>query len=141
MARCYFAVFMPAVEGGHVVAFPDFPEAFTQGDTLDECLLMGADALSITVEEYAKARKFLPEPSSLEKIREWAEKERNSEGLLPDGEVLYQLFIAPEADMTPVRVTVSIAKSVLDSIDEKARISGLTRSGFLVTAAQAYSPR
>lgn len=136
----YFAVIMPVREGGYTVEFPDIPEAFTQGDTLEECLTLGADVLAIAVEEYAKARKELPEPSALEQVGAWAEEQKNDPDLAPGGRLLFQLFRAPDMDMTPVRVTISLAKSVLDNIDSKARQAGYTRSGFLAAAAQAFHP-
>lgn len=50
-------------------------------------------------------------------------------------EYIIQLFRAPDVDMTPVKVTISLPKSVLASIDAKARKRGFTRSGFLAHAA------
>ncbi|MDR2712498.1 MAG: type II toxin-antitoxin system HicB family antitoxin, partial [Clostridiales bacterium] len=136
--KYYFAVFMPTVEEHYAVEFPDFPEGFTQGNDLADCLVMGADVLAIAVEEYAKARKPLPEPSSFEQVKAWAERQKGSEGLVPDRDFLFQLFQAPSVDMTPVRVSVSFAKSALDAIDAKAKRAGFTRSGFLAHAAQHY---
>ena len=134
----YFAVFMPTAEGHYAVEFPDFPEGFTQGNDLADCLVMGADVLSIAVEEYARARKRLPEPSSFEQVRAWAASQRGGKGLAHDREFLFQLFQAPSADMTPVRVSVSFSKSALDAIDAKAKKAGFTRSGFLAHAARCY---
>lgn len=137
----YFAVFMPVKEGGYAVEFPDFPEAFTQADTLEECLVMGADVLAITVEEYTKARKDMPEPSTLQQVEEWAASEQEDADIDPSRRRLIQLFRAPDIDATPVRVSVSFTKSMLDEIDSKAKASGYTRSGFLAQAAQAYQHR
>ncbi|MCL2123611.1 MAG: type II toxin-antitoxin system HicB family antitoxin [Desulfovibrionaceae bacterium] len=137
----YFAVIMPAKEGGYVVDFPDIPEAFTQGDTLEECVLMGADVLAIAVEEYAKARKELPPPSTPEKIEAWAEEQKSDPDLAPGGRFLMQLFRAPDIDSTPIRVSISLAKSTLERIDEKAKLAGYTRSGFLAAAAQSFNPQ
>jgi len=134
----YIAVFFPAVEEGYVIMFPDIPEALSQGDDLAESMKNAAEVLALTVEEYAKSRKTLSAPSGMAAVRAWAEKEKTSGGVDAARECLFPLFAAPEVDMTPVRVTVSIAKSILEDIDEKARLAGLTRSGFLVTAAQAY---
>ena len=137
----YIAVFFPAPEGGYSILYPDIPEALSQGDDLAESMKNAAEALALVVEEYAKSRRTLPGPSDMETVRAWAEKERASGEVDASRECLFPLFAAPEVDMTPVRVTVSIAKSILENIDEKARLAGLTRSGFLVTAAQAYSPK
>ena len=135
----YFAIIYPSEEGTYVVDFPDFPEAFTSGKTLDECMEMAADVLSITVEEYSKANKKLPTPSSIEDIRKKAAHEMaTAEGLDTSREPLFQMFAAPAVDMTPVKISVSFAKSVLASIDAKAKQRGMTRSGFLAAAAQAF---
>jgi metal-responsive CopG/Arc/MetJ family transcriptional regulator len=53
---------------------------------------------------------------------------------------MFQFFAAPETDATPVRVSVSLAKSVLASVDQKAKLFGMTRSGLLAAAALAYAP-
>ena len=137
----YIAVFLPAPEGGYTIMYPDIPEALSQGVDLAESMQNAAEALALVVEAYAKSRKALPAPSGMEAVHAWAEKEKTSGGVDASRECLFPLFAAPEVDMTPVRVTVSIAKSALENIDEKARLAGLTRSGFLVTAAQAYSPK
>jgi predicted RNase H-like HicB family nuclease len=138
----YFAVFIPAKEGGYSIAFPDFPEAISQGEDLSECMVMAADALALTVEEYVKARRELPRPSSLEDAQAWWERDRVEEpsGIDAGRATLFQLFAAPEMDSTPVRISVSLAKSVLASVDQKARLLGFTRSGLLAAAALAYMP-
>jgi metal-responsive CopG/Arc/MetJ family transcriptional regulator len=40
--------------------------------------------------------------------------------------------------MTPVKVTVSLAKSVLADLDARAAKAGQTRSGFIANAVLAY---
>ena len=51
----YFALFHTAPEGGFWVSFPDFPECFTQGETIEEtyakeygtdCIQIHKDAIS-----------------------------------------------------------------------------------------------
>lgn len=132
----YFAGFFRTLEGPYAVFFPDFPEAFTQGDTLDECLALGADVLAIVVDEYTKERKALPEPTSFDKAWAWAVEFGKNADLSQGEEPILQMFRAPEIDLTPVRISVSIAKSTLDEIDAKAGRLGMTRSGFLAKAAQ-----
>ena len=137
----YLAVLYPAIEGGYSVGFPDLPEALTQGDTLDEAVDMAADALAITVEEYAKERRDLPTPSTLEQVKAIAAKKMaTAQGIDHNREPFFQLMEAPSVDMTPVRISVSFTRSVLESIDRKARVAGMTRSGFLAAAAGAYEP-
>jgi len=134
----YIAVFFPATAGGYTIMYPDIPEALSQGDNLDECMKNAAEVLALVAEEYAKARKDLPAPSSMAAVRAWAEQEKTSGGVDAARECLFPIFAAPDADMTPVRVTISIPKSTLEEIDAKARLAGFTRSGFLSHAAKAY---
>jgi len=57
----YFALFHTAQEGGFWVSFPDFPECFTQGETLEETYAMAVDALGLCVAECNTTN--LPKPS------------------------------------------------------------------------------
>lgn len=135
----YLAILYPASEGGYSVEFPDFPEALTQGDTLEEAVDMAADALAITVEEYAKERRNMPTPSTLAHVKALAAKKMaTAQGLDHNRQPFFQLFTAPSVDSTPVKISVSFPRSALDSIDAKAKAAGMTRSGFLVAAAKAY---
>lgn len=136
--KYYFAVFMPEQTGGYSIWFPDLPEANTQGDDLQEGMEMAADALAITAEEYAKARRPLPEPSSLDVIRTQAGEALRESGVRPAGEIIYPLVAAPDLDMTTVKVNISLPKHALATLDAKAKMQGMTRSGFIVRAVQAY---
>ncbi|ADU69585.1 type II toxin-antitoxin system HicB family antitoxin [Pantoea sp. At-9b] len=49
-------------EGGFFVSFPDIPEALTQGDTREEALGMGIDALVTAFEFYFEEGRKIPEP-------------------------------------------------------------------------------
>ena len=59
----YPAVFHIAEEGGFWVSFPDFPEAFTQGESMEEAYTMTADALGLCISDLLQANKKLPVPS------------------------------------------------------------------------------
>ena len=50
--------------GGYVVTFPDVPEAVTEGDDLDEALLMAQEALELALTFYTDASKDLPAASA-----------------------------------------------------------------------------
>lgn len=52
----------PAEEGGYVVTFPDVPEAITQGDTEEEALRNGLDALITALDFYFEDRRTVPIP-------------------------------------------------------------------------------
>lgn len=53
-------------EGGFFVSFPDIPEALTQGETLEEALEMGKDALETALEFYFEDERTVPFPSKPE---------------------------------------------------------------------------
>lgn len=137
MATYYYAAFIPS-ETGYSIIVPDLPEVASQGETVQECMEMATEAVALVIEEYAKARKPMPKPSDLDKVKRKVEAEMASlEETLPDT-TLFQLIQAPSIELTPVKISISMAKSTLDTIDAKARSHGMTRSGFLVAAAQAY---
>jgi hypothetical protein len=65
--------------------------------------------------------------------------ERDAMGLpYPEESTVFQLVRMPELDNRPVRLNVSLPKSVVAEIDAKASRMNLTRSGFLARAAQAF---
>jgi len=47
------------------VSFPDVPEALTQGETMEEALIMGKDALETALEFYFEDERTVPLPSKL----------------------------------------------------------------------------
>ena len=57
----YAAHFKPE-DGGFVITFPDLPEAITEGDTEQEALEYGADALLTVLSEYINRRRDIPRP-------------------------------------------------------------------------------
>lgn len=136
----YCSYILRAKEGSFVIYFADFPEAATQGDTLQECLELGEEAFNITIEEYIRERRNIPVPSSIEETRKKAllQIDENKELIDISFEPLIQLYKSPDVSQKPVRITVSFPKSTLDTIDIKAGKLGMTRSGFLAKCALAY---
>lgn len=59
----YPAVFHIAEEGGFWVSFPDFPEAFTQGESMEEAYAMAVEALGLCIGDLEEAKETLPVPS------------------------------------------------------------------------------
>ena len=133
----YGALFIPAREGGYAIYFPDIPEAITQGDTLEEGLDMARDALALSLEEYAKERRSLPHPSPVEVLEAVMRSDMQTEGVDKSRRPLLQFFNAPDVDLSPVKLNISMTRGALADIDAKAARLGMTRSGFLVRAAQA----
>ena len=100
MVRYYYAAFIPDEESGSSIFCPDFPEVASQGETVEECIDMAAEAIALSVEEYVKARKPLPEPCRLEEARRRIEKELAELEAPAAGEILYQLISAPIVDLS-----------------------------------------
>jgi len=59
----YPARFKAAEEGGFVVTFPDFPEAITQGDSVEDALVHAADVLESVLDYYMEDGLTIPAPS------------------------------------------------------------------------------
>ena len=138
MKKYYIGAFVPEESGGFSVYFPDIPNCVTAGETVDECLEYGEDALRIILQDMAERKLSLPVPSSLEEAKEKVCAYRALDGLNTPENTVYQFFPAPSLDYTPIKITVSLAKSVLEEVDKKAGLAGMTRSGFIAKAAQAY---
>ena len=51
------------VDGGFVVTFKDIPEAITQGETVEDALVMAKDALETALEFYFEDKRCVPAPS------------------------------------------------------------------------------
>lgn len=137
--RYYHMAFIPAREGGFAILSPDFDEVASQGETLEECMDMAADALRIVTEEYAKTGRNLPAPCGPAKAKENIARKLEELEATAAGDIVFQMVAAPEANLTPVKISATFTRRTLDIIDAKAKRAGMTRSGFLAAAAQAYT--
>jgi antitoxin HicB len=63
--RAYPAALTPDPDGGFTVTFRDVPEAITEGDTREEALLRGEDALESALAMYVAASEPLPVASAV----------------------------------------------------------------------------
>ena len=136
----YVAQFLPVEEheGAYAVTFPDLPGCITQGEDLRDAFRMAQEALECHLVGMREENDPIPSPSGLKEVKAKAEAEAAADGeVLPDG-TLYQLVPAPPLDIPPVRVNISLAPHVLALVDRAAQDEGLSRSGFLATAARHY---
>ena len=69
MRYAYPYEMLPQPEGGFTVAFPDVPEAITQGDNAEEAAAMAEDALVSALSFYTDNAEPLPRPSPLPRQR------------------------------------------------------------------------
>lgn len=121
----YIAMLKP--EAGRItVLFPDLPGCGTVGDTLDEALVLAAEALGGHVESLREIGGIIPEPRPLSGIR--AE--------VDDVDITLVAVPLIEDRGTAKRVNISMDPGLLDAIDRAARSRGMTRSAFLSSAAR-----
>jgi len=134
----YYAGFVPY--GGKIsVIFPDVPGCVTWGESTEHAYVMAVDALAGHLEALVDDDDPIPPPSSREKAWTALRAEYESLGLgpLPESTWIHPVP-APDLDMRTKQVAVSFKKYALDMIDRKAEVAGMTRSGFLLKAAQEY---
>jgi predicted RNase H-like HicB family nuclease len=124
--RQYIAIIHKEPESAYGVSFPDLPGCVTAGATLDEARDMAAEALALHLEGLAEDGEPAPEPSPLETVMADPDNRSGVAILVP------ALPAAPKF----VRVNVTMPEDVLAAIDAYAQEHGLTRSGFLTTAAK-----
>jgi len=109
------------------VSFPDFPGCVTAGKTIDEAKDMAQEALSGHVQLMNEFREKIPEPSSLEKI---VGSSDNSDV------VAFFIVTIKDKKSKKVRVNITVPEDELNQIDSFAKQHGMTRSAFLLKAAQ-----
>ncbi|WP_243313144.1 type II toxin-antitoxin system HicB family antitoxin [Fundidesulfovibrio agrisoli] len=128
--RKHYPVILHTDDGvAYGVTVPDLPGCFTSGDTLEEALSNVQEAVEAFLFDADKA----PEPSAPGAVLALAEAEG---GVL----AFVELDLA-FLDKEPVRVNISVPRFRLERIDAAAKKLGLTRSGFLVQAAEALAER
>lgn len=139
MRKYYIAGIVKEEDGsGYSVYFPDVPNVCAGGSSVEEAIDNAMDGLYVGLRGMAEDREAIPVPSDMETAKAKLRAARIMDDLPCPDDVIYQYIPAPELDMTPVRVNITVPKGVLAEIDSHARLCGMTRSGFLVAAAQAY---
>ena len=124
--RHYIALIHKAPDSDYGVSFPDFPGCVTAGSTLDEARVNAVEALALHVEGMVEDAEPVPEPSALEAVMSDVHNR---------GGVAILVALADEP-IKAVRVNITLPETDLRQIDKYAEAHGLTRSGFLLTAAR-----
>jgi len=123
----YIAVVHKDPKSDFGVSFPDFPGCITAGTSIDEAKDMANDALSLHVKGLLEDGEDIPSPSKLEDIMENPE--------YSDSVAILVVSIS-EAKARSVRVNITVPEDMLRKIDDTAKQRGMSRSSFLVNAAQ-----
>ena len=63
MKFTYPVLFEAQPEGGFTVTFPDFPEAITEGDTIEQARFNAAECLSLVLDVRMEQGDTIPLPS------------------------------------------------------------------------------
>jgi predicted RNase H-like HicB family nuclease len=108
------------------VSFPDFPGCVTAGENIDEAKDMAQDALALHIQGMLEDGDRLPVASKLEEIM------ANSD--FADA-VAYLVVGVPDSKPRTVRVNITLPEMTLKQIDAAAKRRGMSRSSFLVHAA------
>ncbi len=123
----YIAIIHKGEGTAYGVTLPDFPGCFSAADTLDDVPRNVQEA----VELWAEGEEVAPPvPSSFEEV---ARSEAARGGMLMLVDITFD-FLDPNV----VPVNISMPVHMRNRIDRAARDRGLTRSSFLVQAAQAF---
>ena len=109
------------------VSFPDFPGCITAGSDIDEAKDMAQEALTLHIQGIFEDGDELPIPSKLEEIM--------ADPDFADAAV-YLVVEVPDAKPRTVRVNITVPEMTLKQIDAAAKKRGMSRSSFLVHAAQ-----
>ena len=123
----YIAIVHKEAKSDFGVSFPDFPGCITAGENIDEAKDMAQDALSLHISGMLEDGDQLPVPSKLEDIMadpDYADA------------TAYMVVSVPDARPRTVRVNITLPEVTLKQIDAAARKRGMSRSSFLVHAAQ-----
>ena len=124
--RNYIALIHKDDDSDYGVSFHDLPGVISAGADLDEARRNGAEALTLHLEGMTEEGEPVPEPSSLEAIMADAANRDGVAVLVPVG----------DGPARVVRVNITLSEQTLRDIDSYAATHGMTRSGFLATAAR-----
>ncbi len=126
----YVAFIHSNTEPGHGISFPDFPGCVSDGDTIDEAVHRGTEALAFHVEGMIRDGEDIPAPRTVQAVEVDQSLDEWREGAV----VCFVPLILDKG--SPRRVNVSLDYGLLQAIDDEANRRGMTRSAFLSSAAR-----
>ena len=119
----YIAVIDKEPGCAYGIRFPEAPGCFSAADSFEEIVPNAVEALALFFEDDEEAR-----PRGLEAVREEAA------GDIAAGAFLMMIPHLSGLRRT-VRVNLSLDRGLLDTLDEAAKMRGMTRSAFVAKAA------
>ena len=125
-----YVSFIHRDDAGYGVSFPDFPGCVSVGDSVDDAVRRGCEALAFHVEGLRDDGEVIPLPRSIDSIKADPELADWREGA---DLVLIPLLVDRGSSR---RVNISLDRGLLEAIDDEAKQRRMTRSAFLATAAR-----
>jgi predicted RNase H-like HicB family nuclease len=125
----YIALIHKETGSAFGASFPDLPGCISLADTLEELRPMIEEALGFHIEGIVEDGDAVPEASTLDQILK-------AEGYADA--VAVMVVKAPELAEATVRVNITLPEKTLAQIDRKAAAKGMSRSRFLVQAAERW---
>ncbi len=119
----YVAVIDKGPGSAYGVQFPEVPGCYSAADSFDDIVRNAVEALSLFFED----NEPVP-PRGIEAVREQVAES------IAEGAVLMMIPYVRDRRRV-VRVNMSLEKGFLDTLDEAARMRGMTRSAFVQKAA------
>ena len=119
----YVAVIDKDPDSAYGIRFPEVPGCYSAADSFGEIVPNAIEALSLFFED----GEAVP-PCGIEAVREQVAES------LAEGAVLMMIPYVQDRKRV-VRVNLSLEKGFLDTLDEAARMRGMTRSAFVQKAA------
>ena len=120
----YVAVIDKDPGSAYGIQFPEVPGCFSAADSFEEIVPNAIEALSLFFED----GEPVP-PRGLEAVRDQVAEN------IAEGAVLMMMIPYVQDRKRVVRVNLSLEKGFLDTMDEAARMRGMTRSAFVQKAA------
>lgn len=108
---------------GYRATFPDLPTLSVEAPSAPELLTVAREAVLAELKRLTDEGTAWPTPTPIE--------------LAAVPPLAFAFFVDVSVDDTPVRVNISIGEQLLKRIDEAAEARGMSRSGFIATAARA----
>ncbi len=125
-----YVSFIHRDDAGYGVSFPDFPGCVSVGDSVDDAVLRGCEALAFHVEGLRDDGERIPPSRSIDAIKADPELTDWREGA---DLVLIPLLVDRGSSR---RVNISLDRGLLEAIDDEAKQRRMTRSAFLASAAR-----
>ncbi len=118
----FVALARSASTGGYAADFPDLPGLTVEGADIADLVVSALEAVQKELQRLTDEGLDWPKPAALDAFQPQA-------GVVP--------FIVDVAvEDTPVRVNISIGERLLKRIDQAAETRGMSRSGFIASAAR-----